>query len=656
MSCKTTVLNKICLITVLYVVWSIPVAFAQEIETSNMSSKNTYHNQLFFNRFLINPTFSLVRENKSYLNILHRNQYATFEDNSQNYFLGFSNKLNENTALGIGVYSQWSGVIQEFGFNANYAHSIQLSDKSKLTFGTNVTYFNEGLDQNRVIANTEDPTLAKAQKESKVAIQPGITLSVGRFDFGLYAEDLFKYNQTTNNFSTNLNDKSIKATLQYTHSFGTKYGLFADARLMPLLQFGRNQDNSLSYIGALLLDLPKYGWLQSTIDNEYGMSVGLGFNLSKKMSLGYLMEKDVLDKDADFGWNHELSLAYTFKNDDAQMGFADMSTDAKIDGIIRNYEEQILQLKAENKKALASNNSRSANSNVATYEANSEITSAVVTAVDKSKKSAGNKKAKRKNAQKPDPESSTSDESSLAYQNSLILDELIIRQDSIEKARNTEFEKRFETIVRFLRHDIERTIKDNIMDNRVPKTLLASNERPSETVVFNGQVHRNYAKVDRSVRQAGKNEEQKSKNFKYVINNDKSKTAQNLKTDPPLDNNSSKDQEVANREDDVKLPIKVLNRSDIAGVEPGYYLIANVYKNKRYLKAFVNDLTKQGLNAKQFYNRENGLYYVYLADFKMKEDAKTAVVSNLSGKYSDEKWIMQVSDPVATAEIKFDDL
>ena len=655
MSCKTTILKNICLFTVLYVVLSIPAAFAQETQTSTSGSKNSYHNQLYFNRFLINPTFSLVRENKSYLNILHRNQYATFEDNSQNYFLGFSNKLNENTALGIGVYSQWSGVIQEFGFNANYAHSITLSDKSKLTFGTNVTYFNEGLDQNRVVATTEDPTLAKSQKESKVAIQPGITLSVGRFDFGIYAEDFFKYNQTTNDFSTNLTDKSIKASLQYTHSFATSYGLFADARLMPLLQVGRNEDNSLSYIGALLLDLPKYGWLQSTFDNEYGMSVGLGFNLNKKMSLGYLMEKDILDKDADFGWNHELSLAYTFKNDDGQLGFADVSTDAKIDGIIRNYEEQILQLKAENKRALASNNKTSVNRDADNYKTTSEIKTTAVTSTDKPKKSSGTKKAKRKDRQTANQEDTFDMENSLAYQNSLILDELIIRQDSIEKARNAEFEKRFETVVRFLRKDIERTIKDNIQDNRVPKTLLASNDMPSETVVFNGQVHRNYAKVDRNVRQTEK-ANLKSKKKKYVINNDKSKTAQNLKTDHQLDPKSDEDPELAKRKEYVKLPIKVLNRSDIAGVEPGYYLIANVYKNKRYLKAFVNDLTKQGLNAKQFYNRENGLYYVYLADFKMKEDAKTAVVSNLSGKYSDEKWIMQVSDPVATAEIQFEDL
>ena len=139
---------------------------------AELSSNGTYHNQLFFNRFLINPTFSLVRENKSYLNILHRNQYATFQDNSQNYFLGFSDRLNDHTALGIGIYSQWSGVIQEFGFNANYATSVQLGSNSKLTFGTNVTYFNEGLDKNRVVATENDPQILKQIKKVKLQFNP----------------------------------------------------------------------------------------------------------------------------------------------------------------------------------------------------------------------------------------------------------------------------------------------------------------------------------------------------------------------------------------------------------------------------------------------------------------------------------------------------
>ena len=197
-------------------------ARAQEGETQeDFKVKSPFHNQLFFNRFLINPTFSLVRENKSYLNILHRNQYAAFEDNIQNYYLGFSNKLNERTALGIGVYGQWEGVVQEFGFNANYARAVQLGDKTRLTFGTNITYVSQGIAQNRVVAGETDPALLENAKQSQISVQPGVALSMGRFDLALYGRDLIRYNQTTNELVAGFNSRNLHAALHYTQPLNT---------------------------------------------------------------------------------------------------------------------------------------------------------------------------------------------------------------------------------------------------------------------------------------------------------------------------------------------------------------------------------------------------------------------------------------------------
>ena len=553
--------NKIAVRIALFLILATIVGslsvHGQETKTE-VATSGAYHNQVFFNRFLINPTFSLVRENKSYLNILHRNQYATFDDNSQNYFLGFSNKLNNHTALGIGVYSQSSGVIQEFGFNANYATSVSLGANSKLAFGTNITYMNKGVDKNRVVISEQDPTISDARKESEIAIQPGINLSLGNFDFGLYAEDLFRYNQTTEEFITNLSLNSVKASVQYTHEFKAGRGLFHNARLMPLAQVGQNLDGSLYYLGSLVLDLPSYGWLQTTVDQEYGMSAGVGFNLSKTMSLGYLMEKDFSQQEANLGWNHELSLAYTFKDDNSMANsYVDSSNDAKIDRIVRNYEEQISDLLAEKNK--------------------------------EQKKAKFNEKMAK----------GTIDENTLAYQNKLILDELMIRQDSIEASRIASFEERFETIVRLLRNDIKDNIKSSLQD--------FSTETESDLASTN----------------VADEKENKYRDFT---------TSQYS-----------------------ELPVKVLGDADAIGVKSGYYVIANVYKNKKYLNAFVESLEKKGLEPKQFYNKENGLHYVYLADYDAKQQAQSASISNLGGKYNDEKWIMQVDRSTATASNVYED-
>ncbi len=534
----------------------------QETNT-NLGSSSTYHNQLFFNRFFINPTFSLVRENKSYLNILHRNQYATFDDNSQNYFLGFSNKLNDHTAVGIGVYSQWSGVVQEFGFNANYATSVRLGEKSVLTFGTNITYFNQGLDKNRIVTSEADPEIADARKESKIAVQPGINLSLGKFDFGLYAEDLLKYNQTTNEFLTDLSTKSVKASVQYTHSFENSRGLFENARLMPMAQVGQNLDGSLYYFGSLLLDLPNYGWLQTTVDQEYGVAAGVGFNLSEKMSLGYLMEKDLSKSEANLGWNHEITLAYKFKDDDLNITVADNSSDNQIDNIVRNYEEQIAHLIEERDNARKSNQKRK----------HTDIA-----------------------------------ENDLAYENKIILDELILRQDSIENERIAAFEERFELIVRMLRNDIDATIKSSLQDFSVEE------------------------------------------NTSYVSND------MNVVPEPTNAFATAKVASTSSRRANFKeLPVKMLVDSDVIDMNSGYYVIANVYSQTKYMNAFMKELREKGLDPKQFYNKENGLYYVYLADYDYKNDAQMAASTDLNGKYNKEKWIMQVNETTATASNTFED-
>ncbi len=532
---------------------------SQERQENLGSNSNTYHNQMFFNRFMINPTFSLVRENKSYLNILHRNQYATFEDNTQNYFLGFSNRLNQHTAVGIGIYSQWSGVVQEFGFNANYATSVQLGEKSALAFGANITYFNQGLDKNRVIVSQNDPQVAEAIKESKIAVQPGINLSLGNFDFGVYAQDMLRYNQTTNAFMTNLNLESLRGSVQYTHAFNNARGLFENARFMPLLQMGRHLDGRMAYLGSLLLDLPNYGWLQTTIDDQYGLSAGVGFNVGKRMSLGYLMEKSIEGTEANFGWNHELSMAYTFKEEDTyDDAYADSSTDHKIDRIVRNYEEQIAALMAERE------NER--------------------------------KRTKKGAPQRSGPKEDTT---SLAYQNRLILDELMLRQDSMEEARTAAFEQKFETVVRMLRNDVKNSIRYNLEEfNHDQGVEMATNGLQQD-------IEDAYA------------QEQK-KNY-------------------------------------GKMPIKVLGDAADIGVKSGYYVIANVYSNTKYLKAFMDELKRKGIAAKQFYNKGNGLHYVYLADYDYKSDAETAFVSHLNGKYHEDKWIMQVDDTTATASNSFEE-
>ncbi len=645
-------------------------SFGQE-QIPTLGTQSTYQNQLFFNRFLINPTFSLVRENKSYINILHRNQYATFEDNDQNYFLGFSNKLNDRTALGISVYSQWSGVVQEFGFNANYATAVRLGEKNKLTFGTNITYFTKGLDKNRVIVADVDNKLEESKKESQIAIKPGVTLSLGQFDFGVYATDLFKYNQTTNEFVTELGTKSVKASVQYTYEFMQNRGLLANARLMPLVQVGQNEDGSINYVGSMLLDLPDYGWFQTNFDQEYGLSLGLGFNLSKKMSLGYLLERDVMNKEADLGWNHEVTLAYTLDREHNPKGlFAEGSEDEKVDRIVRNYEEQILALKEEVEKNKAAINKKDVLSQGA-------IRKDAVAQVDD------------RDVMEAMANMNDADANSMAYENRLILDELILRQDSIDATRTAAFDIRLKALVGVLKDSISRSLQMPEQNGGAAyKSAVASNNTTPQVIIKKDTTS---DMIKTAIATSGKRDVLVAEANPTVIPVDKIKpiekitpvvnvaeavasvTEQDAETDkgytrtlkfepvhkvlgeiiskPAVTQNADAD----DMKDGVKLPFKTMKQSDLVGVKSGYYVIANVFKSRKYLDAFLGDLKQKGLDAGYFYNKENGLHYVYLADYNYKSDAKTAYVSNMNGQYNADKWIMQVDNASSIVDNFYED-
>jgi uncharacterized small protein (DUF1192 family) len=454
---------------------------------------------------------------------------------------------------------------------------------------------------------------------------------LGQFDIGLYAQDLLKYNQTTNEFATHLGTKSVKASLQYTYEFLQNRGLLANARLMPLVQVGQNEDGSVNYVGSMLLDFPDYGWFQTNFDREYGLSMGLGFNLSKKMSLGYLLEKDLMNGEADLGWNHEVTLAYTLDREHNAKGlFAEGSEDEKVDRIVRNYEEQILALKEEVERNKAAINKRDAAAQVA----NREVIDDLYQVADREVMDAM--------ANMNDVEASA-----LAYENRLILDALILRQDSIDAARAEAFDRRLTSVVDALKDELKQSMQSPDQNSGTTLNTAVASDNIKEEILKRMGTH-SEAIADNTAQQQASTQEAYTRTVKFEPVD---KVLGEIITKPTVIQNANTD----DMKNGVKLPIKTMKKSDLVGVKPGYYVIANVFKSRKYLDAFLGDLKQKGLDAGYFYNKENGLHYVYLADYNYKSDAKSAYVSDLNGQYSDEKWIMQVDNAATIVDNFYED-
>ncbi|WP_350286732.1 PorP/SprF family type IX secretion system membrane protein [uncultured Croceitalea sp.] len=560
---------------------AMPTLMAQE-ETPFIAYDVPAQNLLKFNRFLLNPTFSTVREDKSYVNLLHRNQSVSFDDNFQTYFLSYSGRVGDRSGVGLSLYTQREGLIDNFGLLANYAYGVKLSDKSNLTFGGNFSYYNSGLNQNRISAlDPDDPRLIGSNSSALITFQPGFNISYGAFDFGAVADNLFDYNLKTSESLTDFGEKTFTGHLQYTHQFESGSGILENARLMPLARVRTDPVNDITLGGSLFLDLPKLGWLQAGYDDFYGASAGLGFNLNKRVSLGYTMEKGLSNAFENFGVTHEISLAYSFTP---------------------NLTEDRVMLEKENEDLVSADEQEVPIEELSLTEKDLRIAEL---------------------------------EEKLAENNS-ILDELLFRQDSIERAQQQDLERRFATVMRLVRRqtggenpEIEEKAKQIYFANLDTVDFAA---RQNPTPVANAEI------TNSRMTSAG------------MTNTTAAKKIIKLKdTKQPVVPNTTSTSKIARvAKDKINTTRKAKKSSsfksfDIPDVESGHYLIANVYKGEKYTIKFIDDLEARGIEADYFTNPKNGMNYVYLKGFQEKSEAIQAYRTGLNGTYNGDTWIMKVN-------------
>ncbi len=661
-------------------------------------------NLLKFNRFLINPTFSTVREDKSYINLLHRNQSVSFDDNNQTYFLSYSGRIDDRSGLGLSLYTQREGIISNYGVLANYAYGIKLSDKSNFTFGANVSYYNSGFDQNRANPIEEDPLLNGFQDSSLLSVQPGFNISYGKFDFGMFAENLFDYNMKSSKSVTQFNEKTFSSHLQYTHQFNNESGIMEAGRLMPMARVRKVGENEVVLGGSLILDLPKLGWLQAGYDDFYGAAAGIGFNLNRRLSLGYTMEKGLSNNFDNFGVTHEISFAYSFTPN---------LTEDRV--MLENKEDELANLEEE------------LNKDEAVTSKDEEI--------EKLKKALA--------------------------ENNEILAELMFRQDSLEENRKTDLEKRFEMVMRMVRNetqgkrpDLEEKAKKmyflnndnalaantkNDVTEKIPslkddfKRTVPTSDKKDPIGIQNKEQVKDVVMTAKTTEedeftQVTKKNNIKSRKFRnlegvtdgyYIVANVYkgehylNKFVSDLNTkgleadyftnknndlkyvylkrydtwqeavaahDSNVDGTYAGDKWIMNvdntkytdpdkayvdnvnkiKKQSSKYGVDVLQKNIVAkdkltsstpstqtykinGVDSGYYIIANVFSNPNNANRFVKMLNAQGLNASYFINPKNNYRYVYLKKHGSWNNALVSYYSKINQAYDQKTWIMRVT-------------
>jgi len=241
-------------------------------------------------------------------------------ETSSTYNANKAGRLRENEGIAIGLFQQNYGVFTTFGAVTNFAHNVVLDQDSNLTFGLNLGFYKSGLNSGKVISNYPDPALDNIPSNVLFSANPGINYGTAFLDFGISLNNLFLYNFKTANMVQDDPEKSIQLHAMHT-GYLDSYGFFDKSKFSALLKTDFKKEKTV-ISGLMMFTIPNGVWAQGGYNTLYGISAGLGLNITSSISMEYNYEKATGNL-ANFGSSHEITLAYKFKSNKYYQGDED---------------------------------------------------------------------------------------------------------------------------------------------------------------------------------------------------------------------------------------------------------------------------------------------------------------------------------------------
>jgi type IX secretion system PorP/SprF family membrane protein len=299
---------KINILIILILICATQLSYSQEDGVASLDIP--VRNSLRFNRFIVNPTFSFVREQNKYLSFTNKRQWVQFNDAPLTYLASYSGRFKENIGIGVGLFQKNNGVLTSFGGVLNFAYNARLQQDSNLTFGINLGAYNSGINEGKVITNLPDPSLNNIPSNFLLSISPGINYGTQFFDLGVSINNLVQYNITSSELIEEDPQQSIQAHVMYTGYMDSR-GFFDQSKFSTLVKSEFQKDNTI-ISGIAMITVPKGIWGQIGYNTLYGFSGGIGLNITEQIAIEYNFEKTVGDLET-FGSSHDITLAYRFK-------------------------------------------------------------------------------------------------------------------------------------------------------------------------------------------------------------------------------------------------------------------------------------------------------------------------------------------------------
>ncbi len=516
----------------------------------NLPTDLRQHNLTEYNASFFNAAFSLNRNNPQSVALWTRWQWQVVDGDPTTIFLNYTRKLTPTSSIAGGFFQHNTGVFLNTGGVLNYAYAYEFNSDARFGVGANIFGFSRSLADDRTFIDPQIELPNTGEETSFVMqLSPGIFFQWKGMMVGLSAENLLDYNFTNNERDSGPESRRYLASLSYDYRLGAN----GSAIIRPAVYYKTFTDVDDQMGANVLYSTDRY-WGQAGYNNFYGVSVGAGGRLFKKLSLGALMEfaTDNILEDTDPTF--EVVLAYHLG---AQFEKDKTPEEQKEEELAAAEKENIAEEKAKEaaEKEAAALKERELEAEKKRKEQEEKIRQTQIEAEEKARNVAALREIRVR-----DSLNALSNEKDIRKKQAIAAQKRI---DSIKKAKEQE----------------KIALLKRRKDSSDRATALAEKEKPKE------------------------------------VEKEKVTVAANEKYE-----------EVATED----------------GLQPGFYLIANVFGTKKYYEAFMKDLQSKGLEPKSFLRNLNKYNYVYLKRYNTMGEARRARDGKFGGRYPDKTWIFRV--------------
>ncbi|NAS13406.1 PorP/SprF family type IX secretion system membrane protein [Poritiphilus flavus] len=592
-------------------------------------------NLVEFNSSLLNPVFSLDRNSPESVALWTRWQWQTVDGDPTTLFLNYTRQLNAVSSVGAGFLQHNTGVFLLTGGALNYARSFDLPSDMKIVLGLNVLGYQRELAADPFDPNIQVlPGLAESN-DFILQAAPGVQFQYQRFRIGFVGENLLEYNFNNSRTESSSDEKVYVGLMSYNFPV-TIFGSTDESFIQPTVYLKSLPGLDDQFGFTALFSTPKF-WAQTGYNNFYGISAGAGGRFFKNWSIGALMEfgtsSDLEGQDPTF----EFVTAYTFgpKAIERRLVENDEETEEELAAETEDEQEkqeqelakaEALAQEAAQKRQDSINQVREAEALAETQRLQQQRTDSIARSERESALEAERLKQQQtldsiENARRHEALAAAQREREERRQDSI---NAVRRQEALAAARKEREDRRRDSIAAVREQEAIVAARKKRQDRR-RDSIAAVREQEAIASARKEREDRRRDSIaavrqQEALAEARRVQEQKRQDS---IQAAKLAEAEKEEVKPKA---GEKYEEVANAD----------------GLQPGYYLIANVFGTKKYFERFMKTLSDQGLEPKSFYRSLNKYNYVYLRRYNTIGEARRARDSKFGGRYPDKTWIFRV--------------